>query len=160
MFMNVYTYLLDFHNYLSETIKYTDFHTLQSPTYTQMHKSGSCHDQVAYIFSELSNAGIDAYARFLIEYDSETSDGGVTHSYVYVPDGEYVYWIENAWEDESGVHRFNSVEEIEEYITQRHIDGYWGDIDNYDSVEFSDFDLYEHTYGEDLQTLVDICMNS
>lgn len=84
----------------------------------------------------------------------------MTHSYVYVPDGQYVYWIENAWEDESGVHRFNSVEEIEEYITQRHIDGYWGDVDNYDSVVFSDFDLYEHTYGEDLQTLVDICMNS
>ena len=145
-------------SWMKKNIKYADFTKLKSPDEVRSSKTGSCHDQVMYELDELKRRGIDADAKFLIEYNPETNQGGTTHSFVYIKDDKGVVWLENAWGGKEGVHRFASMEEMEKAIRKTHEDNEFGDNKKYPELEISNFKPSKHKYGEDLQTLVDIAL--
>ena len=136
---------------------YTEFDRLQSAEETEKLKSGSCHDQVMYELKQLRKLGIKPDAKFIIEYDPETNQGGTTHSFVYYKDGDNIVWFENAWEDQKGLHKFESEQALEDYIRKN-----WKTSDNqkYTELEFSDFKESKHKAGESLQELVNICLEA
>lgn len=94
-------------------------HKLRSPKETAKMKTGNCHDQVLYELDQLKKSGHDAKAKFLIEVDSKTGQGGQTHSYVYYKDGNQFVWFENAWEDQKGEHRYNSEKELHDDVKKK-----------------------------------------
>ena len=94
-------------------------HKLRSPKETARMKTGNCHDQVLYELDQLKKGGHDAKAKFLIEVDSKTGQGGQTHSYVYYKDGKEFVWFENVWEDQKGEHRYNSEKELHDDVKKK-----------------------------------------
>ena len=135
-------------------IGYKEFDKLQSPEETRRRGAGSCHDQVIYELDRLNKAGVKAHARFMIEYNPKTGQGGTTHSYVYIPTKSGVYWLENSYRGQEGLHKFNSVGDIEKNFRKLRKKGSWGNYKRFSNVEFQDFNPRDHKYGEDLQTLI------
>ena len=137
--------------------KYTEFSNLMSSKEVMITKQGSCHDQVIFEIKELSEMGLNPQAKFIMEVKDD-EQGGETHSFVYYQDTNSPtmwYWFENAWEDYRGIHEFNDYLNMIDFIMQafklRH---------PYSAMYISDFIISEHATGEDLQTLVNICMSS
>ena len=139
-------------------INYSDFSKLQTPLETEQTGKGSCHDQVMYELKLCKKYGLDADARFVMEVDPKTGQGGDTHSYVFIKDGDRIHWIENAFEGEKGVHTFKNTDEIDKYFTKQHKGKRFGNNSSYPELIFSDFKPTKHKYGESLQELVDICL--
>ena len=135
-------------------IKYTGFTSLKSPLETFLTTCGSCHDQVMLEIQELYDMGLLPVGKFIMAVDAQ-GQGLETHSFVYyVIDNEY-YWFENAWEDLAGIHVFSDYDDMLDSVMfafSRRLD--------YDKLYLADFIPEQHTIGEDLDTLVDICMNS
>lgn len=94
-------------------------HKLRSPEETAELKRGNCHDQVLYEIDQLKKSGKDPKAKFLIEVDSKTGQGGQTHSYVYYKDGEQYVWFENAWGDQAGTHKYDSEKELHDDVMKK-----------------------------------------
>lgn len=133
-------------------ISYSEFTKLKTPKELAQSKSGSCHDQTAFELYILKKLGIKSGALFLIEYDSKSNQGGMTHSFAYYNDNSNYYWLENAWEDFRGIHKFSSLTEIKKEILMMHKNRKFGNIKIYDSIEFAPF---KYKYGDSLQELVD-----
>lgn len=134
--------------------KYIDFTTLMSPKEVLMTKQGSCHDQVMFEFKMLNDMGLNPHAKFIMGiYDD--SRGGETHSFIYYQNNNLWYWFENAWQDYKGIRSFNSYEDMIDFII--HI---FDERHRYTKLYIADFDISEHSIGEDLNTFVDTCMNS
>lgn len=140
-------------SFMKRKISYSEFTKLKSPAEVVSSGRGSCHDQVMLELNELRAMGIDAKAQFMIEYNPKTSQGGMTHSFVYFKRGGKTYWLENAWGGQEGLHEFNSLDDIKKDILNKHSTGVFGSKKKYSNIEFSDFG--EHTPGESLQELVD-----
>lgn len=137
------------------SIGYSEFTHLQSPAETKRKGKGSCHDQVLYELDALRKKGIDAKARFMIEYDPKSGQGGTTHSYVYVETEDGVLYFENAYKGQEGVHKYKSVDDIEKHFIDLRNSGNWGNSKKFNSVEFQDLDPSTHSYGEDLQEFIE-----
>ncbi len=133
---------------------YTEFTTLMSSIEVLLLKEGSCHDQVMFEISALSDIGLRPKAKFIMSVD-EYGDGEETHSFAYYKQGRYWYWFENAWEDLAGIHKYHSEEELINSVVYA-----FGRRNGFDKIYLADFNPDEHTIGEDLETFVDICMNS
>lgn len=113
-------YLSDLNSYMNEDIRYDNSdHKLRSPKDTLRSGKGNCHDQVLLELDVLKRMGWDPKAKFLIEVDSKTGQGGQTHSYVYFKNGDKYTWFENAWEDQSGVHTYNSEKELHQDVMKK-----------------------------------------
>lgn len=140
-----------FSRYMRKNIGYSEFTTLKSPSQVRKSRKGSCHDQVMLELEELSKMGLKPKARFLIQYDPKTGQGGATHSFVYYKNGKNVVWFENAWGGREGLREYPNLRSIEKDI-RRFIKEEQG-ITNFSAIEFSDFG--NHTPGETLQELVD-----
>ena len=139
---------------LMSHIGYSDFSRLKSPLETFITTSGSCHDQVMLEFQELFDMGLSPRAKFIMAVD-EDNQGGETHSFVYYEvDGKY-FWFENAWEDMQGIHEYDSEAELIDAVMYA-----FGQRVLFDRLYIADFVPADHVIGEDLDTLVDICMNS
>ena len=141
---------------LMSNIRYTEFDKLMSPLEVLLTTHGSCHDQVMLELQELYDMGYDAKAKFIMAVD-ENGQGLETHSFVYYGDNNKWYWFENAWEDMQGIYKFDGYHDMLDTIMEdfaHHIDY------EYSKLYLADFDPKDHTIGEDLDTLVDICMNS
>lgn len=121
-------------------------HKLRSPKETAKMKTGNCHDQVLYELDRLKKGGHDAKAKFLIEVDSKTGQGGQTHSYVYYKDGNQFVWFENAWEDQKGEHRYNSEKELHHDVKKK-----FRSNTSMDKIYDGDFDAKP---GDTLQDIV------
>ena len=102
----------DLQNYMSKNIGYSEYTKLKSPEEVIKTKSGSCHDQVMLELDELKKLGLSPKAAFLIEYDPKTGQGGTTHSFAYFNKNGKSYWLENAWEDQAGLHEYNSEKQL------------------------------------------------
>ena len=139
-------------NHYMKGISYSEFTKLKTPKELVESKSGSCHDQTAFELYILNKLGIKSGALFLLEYNSKTNQGGMTHSFVYYIDNGHYYWFENAWEDFRGIHKFSSLSEIKKEILLMHKNKKFGNNKIYDSIEFSSF---KYKYGDSLQELVD-----
>ena len=133
---------------------YIPFTNLMSPKQVYRANLGSCHDMTVFELDELRKEGYDAHAKFIMAVGPD-GQGGETHSFVYFTADGMTYWFEQAWEDYSGVHAFNTDAELFEYVIKEFKDRNPNQI-----VYMGDFIPEEHQVGEDLQTLVDICMNS
>ena len=140
--------------YLMSEFDYAEFDTLMSAQDVMNTLSGSCHDQVMFEYDELSKQGLNPKAKFMIAVD-EFDQGGETHSFVFYPEGSKIYWFENAWEDYRGIHEFGTEQELIDFV----IDAFINRNPN-KAIYIADFIPEEHQIGEDLQTLVDTCMNS
>lgn len=139
-----------------QSFTYSDFKGLKSPAQVEKDKSGDCHSQVMYEMDQLKRMGINAKAKFFIEYDSKTGQGGTTHSFVYYKDGKDTIWFENAWGSQAGQHRYKNEKDMIADIEKRHRAE--NGKNTYDSIAWGTFNPEEHTPGETLQQLVDICL--
>ncbi len=139
--------------FMKSNIKYSEFNKLQSPKETLEKGSGSCHDQVILELDQLRKMGYQPKAEFVIAYNPKTYQGGSTHSFVYYQDGDDIVWFENAWGGKEGLHKFKSLNKLENYITNN-----FGLNSEYSDISFSDFNESAHNCGESLQELVDICV--
>lgn len=140
--------------YLMSGFAYIDFATLMSPDAVADTQSGSCHDQVMFEVDDLSKQGLDPKAKFLIAVDPD-GIGGETHSFVFYSESGKLYWFENAWEDYRGIHEFDTEHELFDFVLDAFANRNPGK-----EVFVGEFIPEEHHIGEDLQTLVDICMDN
>lgn len=143
---------------IMKTFSYSNYTKLQSPEETFEKRSGSCHDQVVFELEELGRMGLNPKAEFLIEYNPNTSNGGTTHSFVYYEANGKTYWFENAWSGKEGIHEFDNLDSIKNYIITSHKNGEFGSKNDFPSIEFSNFG--RHETGETLQELVDKALSS
>lgn len=138
-------------NLMSE-IQYKEFDTLMSTAEVLNTLSGSCHDQVMVELDELTKQGLNPIGKFIMAVDIDNV-GGETHSFVYWLQNGKAYWFEHAWEDFAGIHEFESEQDLLEYVIDMFTNRNPGQY-----IYLGDFIPQEHKIGEDLQTLVDICM--
>jgi len=143
----------EFLNFMSD-VEYVPFTRLMNPLEVILTKQGSCHDQVMLEMKKLPEMGLSPKAKFIIAVDAY-GQGLETHSFVYYQDGDDYYWFENAWEDQKGLHKFSDYDEMIDAVMFA-----FGQRTDYDKLYIADFMPEEHTIGEDLDTLVDVCMNS
>ena len=149
----VFADALDLIDYMSD-IKYSYFTTLMSPEEVAQSMQGSCHDQVMFEMQSLSDMGFIPHAKFIIAVDA-FGQGLETHSFVYYEDAGRWYWFENAWEDMQGIHGFDTYTEMIDAVMFA-----FGQRTDFDKLYIADFIPEEHVIGEDLDALVDTCMNS
>lgn len=144
----------------SSRIKYSNFTKLKSHDEVEKTKSGDCHSQVMYEAEELRKYGIDPKAKFFIEYNPKTNQGGQTHSFVYFNDPitKKTYWFENAWDTQKGLHEYKNEREMIRDIAKKHKSERTDDRKDFTKVEWGNFNPDEHTPGESLQELVDKCL--
>lgn len=138
-----------------EDIDYKEFDYLMSADEVLAEMQGSCHDQVMLELEELFKLGLNPNAKFIMAVDKDNI-GGETHTFVYWSVGSTLaYWFENAWEDYRGIHRFSGERELIDYIVDA-----FKKRNPHQYIFLSDFIPENHTIGEDLDTLVDICMTT
>ncbi len=140
-------------DYFMSDFDYIEFSRLMSPELVFRTESGSCHDMVMFEYDELTKQGLAPKAKFLLATD-DNGIGGETHSFVYYSEDSTMFWFEQAWQDYAGIHDFATEQEMFDFI----IDAFINRNPN-KHIYIADFIPEEHTIGEDLQTLVDICMN-
>lgn len=133
-------------------------HGLKSVEEVEKTKSGNCHDQVLYELSKLKEMGYKPKAKFLIEVDPKTGQGGMTHSFVYYKDKGKTIWFENAWEDKAGIKEFDSLNDIKKYFQDSHNNGDFGDKSNYSKIYWGDFNPNLLKPGDSLQDIVNKCL--
>ena len=135
-------------NYIGKNVGYGEYTKLKSPEEVLKSRSGSCHDQVMLELKELRDMGLKPKAAFLMEYDPKSYQGGTTHSFVYFKQNGKTYWLENAWEDQKGLHEYDSTESMLKDAFKK-----FKNDSTYSGVIMTDFG--EHSPGENLQELVD-----
>lgn len=144
--------------WMKSNIRYKDFSRLMSPQEVYDKKCGSCHDQVMFELYQLRKMNKSPKALFIIEYNNEnTGRDNVTHSLVYYTDRNNIYWFENAWGGQEGIHKFNNIKELKDKIKELHSKKAFGNVNKYPELEITSFGV--HKPGETLQQLVDKCVN-
>lgn len=133
-----------------DKIGYKEFTRLMSPQEVVRMKAGSCHDQVLYEYNFLKKNGLAPKAHFFIETD-DRGQGGQTHSMVYFQLNKKFIWIENAWEDQKGLHSYSSEESLLTDVRKR-----WGTSSEFPNIYDGDLDCEKLRPGMDLQEIVDV----
>lgn len=80
---------------------------LRTPRQTVDDKKGNCHDQALLGCYLLSNIGCISGFLFFIQFDENSNQGGKTHTLTWYkdPHDDYnIYWFENAWDSQAGIH--------------------------------------------------------
>ncbi len=144
--------------YLSKNVRYSDFSGLKSPDDVIKSGKGDCHSQSMFEMKELSKQGYKPKASFFIEYDPKTNQGGQTHTFVYFQKSGKTYWLENAWTSQKGLHEYKNVSEMFKDVEKKHRSEQSPDRKKFTNLEFGEFIPSEHSVGESLQELVDICL--
>jgi len=111
----------DLLKWMETNIKYKDFTRLMSSDDVYKLKKGSCHDQVHLEYDLLSQLGYKPRKLFFIEYNDDSNIGGRTHTLVYYVKGNYLYWFENAWSSQKGIHGpYKTISELKKDIINIH----------------------------------------
>ena len=141
--------------YMKKKIKYHhpygDSWTLMKPEEVIRAGSGNCHDQAYLEYDMLSSMGLKPKMWFMICYRGDKIyDAGMTHTIVTYEKKGKLYWFENAWADEAGIHGpYNNIKAIEREI--------WDKYPN-EKTEYPKFYFCRAVrvpYGSDLETYVD-----
>lgn len=113
-----------------------------------------------YEMEELKKLGVDPKAKFFIEYNPKTNQGGQTHSFVYYkdPDTGKTVWFENAWDTQKGVHEYSNEQEMIKDIKSKHKAEQTDDRKQYTKTQWAQFNPDDHEPGESLQELVNKCL--
>ena len=135
-------------------IDYKEFDKLMDSQEVADEMLGSCHDQVMLEYDELSRQGFNPLAKFIIAVDN-LGQGYETHSFVYYEYNDKFYWIENAWEDYRGIREFDTEDGLLNYVIST-----FANRNPDKSIYLSEFSPKSHRIGENLQQLVDTCLNS
>jgi hypothetical protein len=135
-------------------IEYVEFTRLMSPLEVVVTRRGSCHDQVMLEMEELQELCLRPKAKFIMAV-GETGQGLDTHSFVYFRSDKTWIWFENAWKNYRGVHQYPDEDSLISDVMTKFA-GYVGDSAN--KFYITAFNPDEHTIGEDLPDLVNICM--
>lgn len=130
---------------------------LKSPEEVYNKKIGNCHDQARFISKALSNIGVEHGTLFFIEYNDNENVGGRTHSLVWFKNKDKIYWLENAWFDQKGIHGpYNSVKDLKKYIEDIHSKE--PQFEKYPLIEWST--VKNIKTGMNLQDYVNSCLNN
>lgn len=146
--------------WMINNIKYKEFTKLMSHDEVLSTKSGSCHDQVIFEIEEFKKMKIKYNTLFLIEYTEENTNdhSNITHSLLYYELNNSIYWFENAWRDQAGIHKFNSVKELKEKIINLHQTGHFGNYKKFPKLKITHFKNIDT--GSSLQDIVDKNLNN
>lgn len=90
-------------NWMKSNIKYNHTGKYKSADEVLETLSGDCHDQSEFESKVFSKLKIPHGKIFMMEYN-KWPRGGTTHTCVYFKRKNKLYWFENAWNDEAGVH--------------------------------------------------------
>lgn len=106
-------------------------------------KTGNCHDQSLFIDVILRLLQIDHGQLFFVEYSKSKSTGNAHTLSWYKKDRKY-YWLENAWEDQAGIHGpYNSINELKNAILNIYNNDNDLNSHNYDGIAFGEKNMYE-----------------
>ena len=150
----------DLSKWMIRHIRYSEYTRLMSHDEVYMRRKGSCHDQCVFEVEELRRMGYHPQTLFFVEYAEGNPNGGVTHSLVIFYKGFDICWFENAWEGQRGIHKFKTLFDLKKKIHDLHKSGKFGDYEQFPNLQFSLFDIDDHDVGEDLNTYVNICLES
>ena len=150
----------DLSKWMIKHIRYTDYTRLMSHDEVYMRRQGSCHDQCIFEMEELRKMGYKPSTMFVIEYAEGNPTGGMTHSLVFYFKGTSVIWFENAWEGQKGLHKFKSLFDLKKELIRLHQFGSFGNYEQYPKLQLSIYNVEDHDVGEDLNTYVNICLES
>jgi len=149
----------DFSSWMKSNIHYSDYTHLMSAEEVYKNRRGSCHDQVIFeksIFRKLFK-NYKTGTIFFIEYNDDESTNAKTHSLLYYFHNNMIFWLENAWGDQQGIHGpFKSVKELKECIVKIHEKE--SSYKRYPKLEFTTVKNVKH--GMDLGEFVSKCLNN
>lgn len=115
----------ELYKYMNANISYDDTPSdkwrLKTPEATKSMKRGNCHDQAQLSKFELDRMGKKNGVLSFVEYNKKSNKGGRTHSLSYYKDGNRLYWIENAWGGQKGIHGpYRSLRKLKREIKKIH----------------------------------------
>lgn len=144
-------------NWMKQNIKYKEYSTLMSGTDVFNKKCGSCHDQVEFEKDVLSGMGLHPRTLFFIEYKDGENAGGMTHSLVYYKENDKIYWFENAWGGQEGIHGpYDSINDLKNDIKSLHAK--MDSSKRYPDLEFGTVKNVKH--GMKLNDFVSSCLEN
>ena len=94
--------------------KWKDEYILENYIDVLNNKIGNCFDQVELErnwFNKNNYEFKTIYHQVMLDYDNPYP----THTFLVYKENESWYWFENAWEDMSGIHKFNTLDELLKY---------------------------------------------
>lgn len=148
--------MIDLMSFL-KSVSYKDFTTLMSDRDVYISQTGSCHDQALFEYFALRHLKYNPKIHFIIAVDVN-GQGMETHSFVSFETSGSYYWLENAWEQYSGLHKYKSEHDLISDVVDLFISN--GNYSNSTKFYTSVVDPYKHPVGETLEEFVDTCMNN
>lgn len=140
----------DLYLWMKNNFKYKNHTKLQSISQMLILPRGSCHDQVYFEMFYIQQMQLQYGAFFIIESNLK-EQGGMTHSFLWYKKDNKYYWFENAWEDYSGIHEFNSLKDIIREIKKMHLENKWGNRTFFPILEIRPL---KFSVGDTLQQIV------
>ena len=135
-------------------VPYVNYTKLKTPEEV-LKTGGSCHDQVVLEEKLLKDLGATPKSFFFMEYD-KAGQGHTTHSFTTFKNYDSIIMLENAWEENKGVHEYENYSKMFTDISKKfkasefHTSG--------TELIFTEFG--EHSPGESLQEFVNISLNT
>lgn len=88
---------------------------LNSPQETYNQKIGQCYDQSWFAYNYLVKLGYKTKIYYWVAYDPISLDG-TTHMFVTYENNNKLFYFENAWTNNAGIHGgFNDINDIVKY---------------------------------------------
>ena len=106
--------------FLKKNVRYSEIEIVKTPKQVLEKRQGDCHSQAIFTRWLCNQHGIKCTLLFFIEYNDDSPVGGKTHTLAYATIKGKIYWMENAWEDQQGIHKFTSLKKLQEKLTALH----------------------------------------
>lgn len=111
---------LELYNWMHKNLKYKYTGKFLSVDEVYNNQYGDCHDQANFEIHFLKKMNFKCGRIFMVEYSSWNSPGGATHTIAYYIQNNKYYWIENAWEAQSGIHGpYKTINELKNIIASK-----------------------------------------
>ena len=148
----------DLSKWMKRNIRYGNYRKLMTPAEVMDTGSGSCHDQVAFEYPILKRMKVHPKILFFIAINEERGTSGQTHSLIWWKnDRGKVYWFENSWGGNQGIHTFDSITEMKTEIRRLYVGN--PDSKNNPQLVFQDTTIRNFKPGISLGDLVDAVYN-
>lgn len=140
---------IELQRWMKTHLKYINFTKCLSPEEVLKKGGGSCHDQVVFAEYFFRKMKVKYGKLFFMEYDKEKGAGGMTHTLLFYYEGDKLFWFENSWGGEEGIHGpYNSLPDLKKDVKTKFMR-----CSKYDSMFFSRKVLLKE--GMSLQEIVD-----
>ena len=134
-------------NWMHKNISYTkDIRGWKLKSASELYsiREGICHDQSLFIDVILRLLQIEHGQLFFIEYSKNNPIGGNTHTLSWYKQDGKIYWLENAWEDQAGIHGpYKSIDELKYAILEIYNTDTDINSNKYDGIVFGEDNKYE-----------------